>query len=230
MQILRWLQELESLYLRKKAREENLALVSLMAPPLHRFVERLLMPAFVFFFKLLYSFRLANKPGWRVAAAAGRCILVEIPALHRIGAFTSLHDVLIDDCILASHIKRTGLRTRTGLSHSACSHRGYDDIKTIWDIVAPTSLYTTTLLSFIAFCLHPDHGKYVLICSFGIITTTSQHNKHYHWHADVGCHDHCLHSNFTLLPVLLTLNTNITYYWYFISTNDRDLSTPFLAG
>jgi hypothetical protein len=46
----------------------------------------------------------------------------------------------------------------------------------------------------------------------------------------VGCHDHCLHSNFTLLPVLLTLDTSITYYWYFISTNDRGLSIPFLAG
>ena len=58
--------------LQRKARNENLALVSLMAePPMENFIERLLMPAFIFFFKLLYPFGLANKPGSRVAAAAG---------------------------------------------------------------------------------------------------------------------------------------------------------------
>lgn len=124
----------------KKAREENLALVSLMAaPPLYRFFERLLMPAFVFFFKLLYPFQLANKPGSRVAAAAGGCILVETNALRQISAFTSLRDALIDDCTLATHIKRAGLHTWIGLSHSARSHRGYDDMKTIWNMVARTA-------------------------------------------------------------------------------------------
>lgn len=124
----------------KKAREENLSLVSLMAtPPLHRFTERLLMPAFVLFFKLLYPFRLANKPDSRVSAAAGGCILVETNVLHQIDAFTALHDALIDDCTLASHIKRAGLRTWIGLSHLACSHRGYDNMKTIWDMVARTA-------------------------------------------------------------------------------------------
>lgn len=57
----------------KKAREEHLVLVSLMATPsFFRLSEQLLMPAFVFFFKLLYPFRLANKPGSRIAAAADR--------------------------------------------------------------------------------------------------------------------------------------------------------------
>lgn len=119
----------------KKAREENLAFVSLMAePPLHRFTERLLMPAFVFFFKLLYPFRLANKPGSRIAAAAGGCILVKTDVLRTIGAFASLRDALIDDCTLAARIKHTDLHTWIGLSHSARSHRGYDDMKTIWNM------------------------------------------------------------------------------------------------
>ncbi|CAE6503579.1 Hopene-associated glycosyltransferase HpnB [Nitrosomonas nitrosa] len=124
----------------KKAREEHLVLVSLMATPsFFRLSEQLLMPAFVFFFKLLYPFRLANKPGSRIAAAAGGCILVETQALRKIGAFASLRDALIDDCTLASRIKRAGMPTWIGLSHSARSHREYEDIKTIWNMVARTA-------------------------------------------------------------------------------------------
>lgn len=137
----------------KKARKENLALVSLMAaPPLYRFFERLLMPAFVFFFKLLYPFQLANKRGSRVAAAAGGCILVETNALRRIGAFISLREALIDDCTLATHINRAGLHTWIGLSYSAHSHRGYDDMKAIWNMVARTAytqLHYSPLLLFV---------------------------------------------------------------------------------
>ncbi len=126
--------------LQQKARQENLALVSLMAePPMGNFIERLLMPAFIFFFKLLYPFGLANKPTSRIAAAAGGCILVETSALRSAGAFASLHDALIDDCTLAAHIKRKGLRTWIGLSHAARSHRGYHSLAPIWEMVARTA-------------------------------------------------------------------------------------------
>jgi hypothetical protein len=96
----------------------------------------------------LYPFELANKPGSRAAAAAGGCILVETQAL-RTGAFANLHHALIDDCTLAAHIKRTGLRTFIGLSHAARSHRGYQALKPIWEMVARTAMfftYTPTLI------------------------------------------------------------------------------------
>ncbi|SFE99624.1 glycosyltransferase [Nitrosomonas sp. Nm166] len=126
--------------LRQKARIENLALVSLMAePPMKNFIECLLMPAFIFFFKLLYPFGLANKPASRIAAAAGGCILVETRALRSVGAFVNLHDALIDDCTLAVRIKRADLRTWIGLSHAARSHRGYQTLKPIWEMVARTA-------------------------------------------------------------------------------------------
>jgi hopene-associated glycosyltransferase HpnB len=135
--------------LQQKARNENLALVSLMAePPMKNFIERLLMPAFIFFFKLLYPFGLANRPVSRVAAAAGGCILVETQALQTIGAFANLHNALIDDCTLAAHIKRAGLHTFIGLSHAARSHRGYQDLKPIWEMVARTA-YTQLKYSLI---------------------------------------------------------------------------------
>lgn len=126
--------------LQRKARDENLTLVSLMAePPMKNLIERLLMPAFIFFFKLLYPFGLANRPESRIAAAAGGCILVETQVLRSVGAFTNLHNALIDDCALATHIKRAGLRTWIGLSHAARSHRGYEALKPIWEMVARTA-------------------------------------------------------------------------------------------
>lgn len=126
--------------LREKARKEKLALVSLMAKlPLQRYIERMLMPAFIFFFKLLYPFSLANKPNSRVAAAAGGCILVETRALRAIGVFAGHHDALIDDCVLAARIKRSGFRIWVGLSHSAQSQRGYNELKPAWEMVARTA-------------------------------------------------------------------------------------------
>ena len=114
------------------------------------FIERLLMPAFIFFFKLLYPFGLANKPQSRIAAAAGGCILVETQALRSTGAFANLHNALIDDCTLAAHIKRAGLRTYIGLSHAARSHRGYHALQPIWEMVARTAFtqlkYSLSLL------------------------------------------------------------------------------------
>jgi len=62
--------------LRQKLEEDSLHFISLMAQPrMVSFWERLLMPAFVYFFKMLYPFRLSNSCFTGVAAAAGGCIL-----------------------------------------------------------------------------------------------------------------------------------------------------------
>jgi hopene-associated glycosyltransferase HpnB len=124
----------------QKTEQENLSLISLMAKlPAQRFFERLLIPAFIFFFKLLYPFKLANDPASRVAAAAGGCILIETSALKSVDAFTSIHNALIDDCELAKQIKRAGFKTWIGLSNAAQSHREYDNLEEIWNMVARTA-------------------------------------------------------------------------------------------
>lgn len=139
--------------LHKKVLIEKRSLVSLMAtPPMDNMVERLLMPAFIFFFKLLYPFALANKPASRMAAAAGGCILVETQALRSVGAFSSLHNALIDDCTLATRIKQSGKNIWLGLSHAARSHRGYHSLKPIWEMVARTA-YTQLNYSLILLLL-----------------------------------------------------------------------------
>ena len=118
---------------------QQVQLVSLMAAPhLASFWERLLMPAFNYFFKLLYPFALSNRPRSFVAAAAGGCILMQATALKAIGSFASLRDELIDDCALARRIKKAGFSTWIGLSHSATSLR-HQGLGSIWNMVARTA-------------------------------------------------------------------------------------------
>ena len=70
--------------------------------------ERLLIPAFVFFFQMLYPFSWVNRPGRRTAAAAGGCVLVRRDALQAAGGVASIRDALIDDCALAGRMKEQG--------------------------------------------------------------------------------------------------------------------------
>jgi hopene-associated glycosyltransferase HpnB len=98
--------------------------------------ERLLMPALVFFFKLLYPFRVSNSASRRVAAAAGGCILIDSAVLAEVGGFAAFKGALIDDCTLAGLVKARGYRTWIGLSHGVRSLRSYRDLAAIWDVVA----------------------------------------------------------------------------------------------
>ncbi|MFP4475138.1 MAG: glycosyltransferase [Desulfatibacillaceae bacterium] len=126
----------------EKKRREGLKFVSLMATPrMDGFWDRLLMPAFVYFFKLLYPFAVSNTPSGWVAAAAGGCILVDTEVLGRIGGFTSLKDALIDDCTLARRVKAAGARTYIGLSRDVRMTRPYGGLAGIWRMVA-RSAYT----------------------------------------------------------------------------------------
>ncbi len=121
-------------------RRERAAFVSLMAaPPLESLAERLLMPAFVYFFKILYPFRLANAPSSNVAAAAGGCILMETRLFGEIGGLASIRDALIDDCTLARRVKEAGGRTWIGLTRSVRSVRPYKGLGEIWNMVARTA-------------------------------------------------------------------------------------------
>ena len=131
-------------------KENSIDLLSLMAClRMEGMYERLFMPAFVYFFKLLYPFALSNRPDPLVAAAAGGFILARREALKRARAFISLKDALIDDCTLARRVKEAGGRTWIGLSRSVLSMREYRDMGAIWTTVeraAFTQLRHSTFL------------------------------------------------------------------------------------
>jgi hopene-associated glycosyltransferase HpnB len=123
--------------LKRKLLDEHLDLVSIMAElRMRNFWEKMLVPAFVFFFKLLYPFALGNSARSRIGVAAGGCILVRADALGKIGAFESLRHALIDDCTLARQLKIAGSRTWIGLSHAVRSHRAYAGLAEFWNMVA----------------------------------------------------------------------------------------------
>ncbi len=122
-----------------KASKDDLTLVSLMAAPAMRgFWDRWFMPAFVYFFKLLYPFRLANRRSSPVAAAAGGCVLVKTRAIADLGGFGVLRGAVIDDCTLARHIKRAGGNTWIGVTRDAVMLRA-NTLKSLWMMVARTA-------------------------------------------------------------------------------------------
>ncbi len=100
--------------------------------------ERALVPAFVFFFQLLYPFARVADPRSRVAAAAGGTMLVRAAALARIGGIAAMRGALIDDVTLAGLVKRGG---RIWLGHSglARSVRPYPGPADVWRMVARTA-------------------------------------------------------------------------------------------
>lgn len=119
-----------------KAEAARLDLVSLMAL-LHcrRPWERLLIPAFVYFFQKLYPFPLVNDPRHHVAGAAGGCMLVRRDALRTIGGIGAIRGEVIDDCALGRALKKNG-PIWLGLAEDTHSIRPYEGLKDIWRMVA----------------------------------------------------------------------------------------------
>ncbi len=100
--------------------------------------EHALVPAFVYFFQLLYPFAWVNDPLRVTAAAAGGTMLIRRRALDRIGGIAAVRGALIDDVALAAAVKRGG---RIWLGHSvlARSVRTYPDMVDIWRMVTRTA-------------------------------------------------------------------------------------------
>lgn len=138
--------------LKQKYLNHDVQFVSLMAVlRFDSFWEKLLMPAFVYFFKMVYPFALANKPTSKMAAAAGGCILLEAQALKKIGGMAAIKDAVIDDCTLAKTIKNSGYNIWVGLTHGVISQRPYVTLSEIWHMVARTAytqLYYSVALLF----------------------------------------------------------------------------------
>jgi hopene-associated glycosyltransferase HpnB len=101
--------------------------------------ERWLVPAFVYFFQMLYPFSKVNDPRSRVAAAAGGTVLVRRAALEGIGGIEAIKGALIDDVTLAAAVKARGGALYLGHSGLATSIRPYPRLNDIWSMVARTA-------------------------------------------------------------------------------------------
>jgi hopene-associated glycosyltransferase HpnB len=118
------------------AEQRRLLLTSLMVKlRCVSFAERANIPAFIFFFQMLYPFSFVNQPRNAVAAAAGGCMLVRADALAKVGGIEVIRGTLIDDCALAKALKPHG-PIWLGLTERVRSIRPYPALADIRRMVA----------------------------------------------------------------------------------------------
>lgn len=98
--------------------------------------ERLVVPAFVYFFSQLYPFRWVNRAGARTAAAAGGCVLLRTEAAVRAGVPESIRQAVIDDVSLARAVQRGGGRIWLGLADRVDSVRPYPCLADLWRMIS----------------------------------------------------------------------------------------------
>ena len=128
------------------------------------FWEKVVIPAFVFFFQLLFPFRRVSMPDSRVAAAAGGCVLLRRSVLQNAGGLAVIRGEIIDDVALAKAIKGTGARTWLGLDPGICSLRAYPHLAELCEMVSRTAftqlrhssaLLMLTLAGLVVFVISP---------------------------------------------------------------------------
>ncbi|HMD10456.1 MAG TPA: glycosyltransferase [Candidatus Acidoferrum sp.] len=135
-----------------RAKGDGLDLASLMVLlQVKTLPERALIPAFLYFFLMLYP------PGWiadeelATAGAAGGCILLKSEALARIGGLAAIRGEVIDDCALARAVKLSGGKVWMGLTRKSTSLRAYGTFGEIRDLIARTAFtqlrYSALLLT-----------------------------------------------------------------------------------
>lgn len=119
-----------------RAEQEGRVLVSLMAKlSCTSLSERFLIPAFVFFFEMLYPFAWVADRNRKVAAAAGGCVLVRRDALEKAGGIAAVRSEIIDDCALARRLKAEG-SIWLGLTQRATSLRPYGGFRQIGRMIS----------------------------------------------------------------------------------------------
>jgi hopene-associated glycosyltransferase HpnB len=141
------------------------------------FWERLIVPAFVFFFQLLYPFRRVAHRRSRVAAAAGGCVLVRRSALEDAGGFAAISGEIIDDVALGRIIKRRGGRVWLGFDPGIVSMRAYPSLMDLWSMISRTAfnqlryrwdLFVLTQVALTVFLVSPP-----LILSAGVVVAVN---------------------------------------------------------
>jgi len=122
-----------------KLQQSSLALVSEMVRlNCASLAERALIPAFVYFFQMLYPFCRVNDPRHSAAAAAGGTMLIRREALQGIGGIDAIKDSLIDDVALAKAVKKSGaiFLGHSGLAESVRPYAAFSDI---WQMISRTA-------------------------------------------------------------------------------------------
>ena len=174
-----------------RAEQDGRVLVSLMAElSCASWAERFLIPAFVYFFQMLYPFRWVARRDCRTAAAAGGCTLVRRDALERAGGIAAIRSEIIDDCALAHCLKdhgpiwlgltrrATSLRPYGGflkigrmISRSAYAQLGYSPLALAGTVAAMVVVYLAPPLLAL---LHDGAARWLGLCAWLVMALTFQ--------------------------------------------------------
>jgi len=103
------------------------------------FWENRIIPAFIYYFQMLYPFSSVNNPKQSQAGAAGGCVLIKREALEAIGGFHAIKGKLIDDCELGKAVKSEGYKIWLGHGVDSQSIRGSSGLKDLWKMVTRTA-------------------------------------------------------------------------------------------
>ncbi len=143
-----------------RAQADQLGLTSLMVLlRAETFAEHLLIPAFLYFFLMLYPPKWIAKRNAKTAGAAGGSVLLRRAALERAGGLAAIRSEVIDDCALARAVKRSGGTVWMGLTRASKSLRSYENFSDVRDMIARTAFtqlrYSAILLvgTFVAMTL-----------------------------------------------------------------------------
>ncbi|MFF3912075.1 glycosyltransferase [Streptomyces sp. NPDC001852] len=98
--------------------------------------ERLVVPAFVYFFAQLYPFRWIGRKGSRTAAAAGGCVLLRTGMAEKARIPDGIRHAVIDDVALARAVKGAGGHVWLGLADRVDSVRPYPRLHDLWQMVS----------------------------------------------------------------------------------------------
>jgi hopene-associated glycosyltransferase HpnB len=101
--------------------------------------EKLLIPAFVYFFFMLYPPAWIRNPRRSTAGAAGGCMLIRAETLERVGGLEAIRGAVIDDCALAGLLKRHGGKLWLGLTDQSQSLRRYQTFSQIERMISRTA-------------------------------------------------------------------------------------------
>ncbi len=147
---------------------KNYLMISLMAKLNCKYPwEKILIPAFIYFFQKLYPFNLVNNKNSKMSAAAGGFIFCKASAFKNENLYDFIKDKVIDDCNIAKFLKKRG-QIWLGLTNEIVSKRNYHQLSSIWKMVSRTAFeqlkYSLLLLIFSLI------GLYILFVS-PVITT-----------------------------------------------------------
>ena len=168
-----------------RAQSGGYVLTSLMAKlRCESLAERMFVPAFIFFFQMLYPFAWSNNPRRTTAAAAGGCMLVRRDALAKAGGMAAIRGALIDDCALAKKLKAHG-PIWIGLTNRVHSARAYPALEDIRHMVSRTAYaqlrYSPLLLAGTVFGLAMTYLAPVALAVFATGAGA------FSWDCSVGC-------------------------------------------